>query len=595
MDSLHCVRHVLFVCALTLACVFSGMAQNWPVSGQGATDLRSQPNETHLSPSSVNALAKKWAFTTGGDVSATPTVVGNVVYVPDWSGHLYAIDAQKGTLIWSHQIAEYDGVSGSDSRTSPAVVNNELIFGDHIGGSHSGASVIAVNASSGALLWITKVETHPAAIISGPAVVAGNTAYVGVSSGEESFADQPGYACCTFRGSVVALNITTGKILWKTYVVPSGYSGGAIWQQPAVDTSRGLVYVGTGNNYSVPAGVERCEQDNPGDPSCTPSSDYFDSALALDVNTGAVKWHKHLYGYDVWTQACLRPKQGVECPDPAGPDYDMGGSGPNVIGNIVGFGQKSGMYWALNASNGVLVWSAVVGPGGSLGGIQWGTASDGKRIYAAIANANHKSYKLISGQTITWGAWSAIDVATGKILWQTPDPTQGTIDESSLSVANGVLFAGSFDAAGHMYALNASTGKILWSFASGGSVLDGPAIVNGVVYWGSGYSKVANGTGNDKVYAFALSAAPLVTVTSPLNGSQVSSPVHYVASGTSASCAKGVSAMRIYTAPGVAAYTANSNQINTNVSLSPGTYNTVVQAWDKCGGVGKTPVKITVR
>jgi outer membrane protein assembly factor BamB len=252
------------------------------------------------------------------------------------------------------------------------------------------------------------------------------------------------------------------------------------------------------------------------------------------------------------------------------------------------------MYWALNASTGALVWSAVVGPGGSLGGIQWGTASDGKTIYAAIANANHKSYKLISGQTITGGAWSGIDVATGKILWQTPDPTQGALDESSLSVANGVLYAGSFDAAGHMYALNASSGKILWSFASGGSVLDGPSIVNGVVYWGSGYSRVSSGTGNDKVYAFALSAGPVVAIASPTNGATVSSPVHYVASATSASCAKGIASMRIYTAPGVSAFTTNSNQINTNISLSPGTYNTVVQSWDNCGGVGKTPITIKV-
>jgi polyvinyl alcohol dehydrogenase (cytochrome) len=572
-----------------------GWAQSWPVSGQSAADLRSQPNETQISPINVSLLSKKWVFTTGGDVSATPTVASNVVYVPDWSGHLYAIDAQTGATIWSHQIAEYDGVSGSVARGSPAIYNNELIFGDQAKSSHNGASVMAVDASTGALLWITKVETHPAAIISGPAVVAGSTVYVGVSSVEESFADQPGYDCCTFRGSVVALNAATGKILWQTHVMPTGYSGGAIWQQPAVDITRGLVYVGTGNNYSVPASVERCEQENPGDASCTPSSDYFDSALALDMNTGAVKWHKHLYGYDVWTQACSAPKQGVTCPDPTGPDYDMGGSGPNLIGNIVGFGQKSGIYWALNASNGVLVWSTVVGPGGTLGGIQWGTASDGKTIYAAVANYSKHSYPLVAGQTISWGAWSALDATTGKILWQTPDPTSGAIDESSLSVANGVLYAGSFDSAGHMYALNAATGKVLWSFASGGSVLDGPSIVNGIVYWGSGYAKAGGGTGNNKLYAFALPAVPVVTVTSPANNSQVASPVDYVSSAASPTCAKGIAAIRIYTAPYVSAYTVDSSQLNTNISLSPGTYQTVVQAWDNCGGVGKTPVTITVK
>jgi polyvinyl alcohol dehydrogenase (cytochrome) len=378
--------------------------------------------------------------------------------------------------------------------------------------------------------------------------------------------------------------------------MPAGYSGGAIWQQPAVDTIRGLVFVGTGNNYSVPSTVEQCELKNPGDPSCTPAHDYFDTALALDTQTGVVKWAKHLYGYDVWTLACIDPKAGVTCPDPAGPDYDMGGSGPNLLGNIVGFGQKSGMYWALNPSTGAVVWSAMVGPGGPDGGIQWGTSSDGTNIYVASANSKHSSYKLISGTTITWGAWSALSAATGKILWQTADPTSGAIDDSSVSVANGVVYAGSIDAAGHMYALNAASGEVLWSFASGGSVLDGPSIVNGVAYWGSGYARISGGTGNDKVYAFAPSATktPVVTVTSPINNSKLGSPVNYVASAASPLCAKGISAMRIYTAPGVSAYTVDSDQLNTNLKLSAGTYNTVVQAWDKCGGVGKTAITISV-
>jgi polyvinyl alcohol dehydrogenase (cytochrome) len=567
------------------------------MSGQGATDLRSQPAETKINISNVDTLSAKWVFATGGDVTATPTIVGNVVYVPDWSGHLYAIDAETGKAIWSHQIAEYDGVSGSISRGSPVFYDNSLIISDRINGSHDGVSVMAVNANNGSLRWITKVDPHPAAIITGPAVLAGSTIYVGISSLEETFADQPGYACCTFRGSVVALNANSGKILWQTFVMPSGYSGGGIWQQPAVDTTRGLVFVGTGNNYSVPASDEQCELKNPGDASCIPANDYFDSAMALDLSTGAIKWVRRLYGYDVWTNACIRPKAGVTCPDPAGPDYDMGGSGPNLLENTVGFGQKSGVYWAFNPSTGALLWRTQVGPGGPIGGIQWGTASDGKNIYVAIANSKHKAYKLLSGRTITWGAWSALAASTGKILWQTPDPTEGAIDESSVSVANGVVYAGSLDDSGHMYALNGSSGKQLWSFASGGSVLDGPSIVNGVVYWGSGYVRIPGATGNNKLYAFAPSPVktPVVTVTSPTSDSQVASPVHYVASAVSSQCEKGISAMEIYTAPGVLAYKVKSARLSTSIALSPGTYNTVVQAWDNCGGVGKTAVKISVK
>jgi polyvinyl alcohol dehydrogenase (cytochrome) len=173
------------------------------------------------------------------------------------------------------------------------------------------------------------------------------------------------------------------------------------------------------------------------------------------------------------------------------------------VGNIVGFGQKSGIYWALNPDNGNIVWSTLVGPGSSLGGIEWGTATDGRRIYVAIANRFHLPYALVpSGQQITWGSWSALDVATGNILWQTADPTAGTIDTGSVSVANGVMYAGSYS--GQMYALDITSGKILWNFASGGTVIDGPSIVDGALYWGSGYRNIPPGIGNNKVYAFTL-------------------------------------------------------------------------------------------
>ena len=147
------------------------------------------------------------------------------------------------------------------------------------------------------------------------------------------------------------------------------------------------------------------------------------------------------------------------------------------------------------------MWSSIVGPGATLGGIEWGTATDGQRIYVAITNSANKPYKLINGTTITWGAWSALDPATGKILWQTADPAQA-LDMGSLSVANGVLYAPSFS--GNMHALDAATGRILFTFPSGGSVIDGPSIVNGSIYWGSGYRKIKPGMGNNRVFAFTI-------------------------------------------------------------------------------------------
>jgi len=482
----------------------------WRIAGQNLSNTWSQPAEHTISPANVSGLTPKWVFTTGGDVSATPTVDGDAVYFPDWGGNLFAVKKNSGELIWSRKISEYDGVEGAISRVSPAVDGNEVIIGDIQSSKlvHNGANVISVDRETGTLRWMTQVDAHPAAIITGSPVVFNGVIYIGVSSTEETLALDPTYPCCSFRGSIVALNEKNGTILWKTFDMPDNggqtgrYSGGAIWQPPAIDPKRGVLFIGTGNNYTAPADVEACQNATPL-ANCTAADDFFDTAFALDLKTGQIKWAKRLQGFDTWTVACITPAgPKANCPVPTSSDFDLGGSGPNLVGNIVGFGQKSGIYWALNPDNGNIIWSTPVGPGASLGGIEWGTATDGQRIYVAIANSDHLPYTLVpSGQQITWGGWSALDVATGTILWQTADPTVGTIDRGSVSVANGVMYAGSNS--GQMYALDTATGNILWNFASGGTVIDGPSIVDGALYWGSGYRSIA-GTGNNKVYAFTL-------------------------------------------------------------------------------------------
>jgi len=486
----------------------------WRTAGQNLSNTWSQPAEHSISPTNVKGLKPKWVFTTGGDVSATPTVDGDAVYFPDWGGNLFAVDKNSGRAIWSHKISEYDGVDGAVSRVSPAVYHDQLIIGDILSANqtHAGANVIAVDRKTGALRWITQVEAHPAAIITGSPVVFDGVVYIGVSSSEESLATNPSYPCCSFRGSMVALDAKSGQMLWKTFDMPDNggrtdqYSGGAVWQPPAIDPKRGTLFIGTGNNYTVPADVVACQNANP-TANCVAPDDFFDTALALDLKTGQVKWAKRLQGSDTWTVACLTSSgPNPNCPVPSSPDFDLGGAGPNLVGNIVGFGQKSGIFWALNPDNGNIVWSTPVGPGSSLGGIEWGTATDGKRIYVAIGNHDFLPYTLVpSGQKITWGSWSALDVATGKILWQTADPTTGTIDTGSVSVANGVMYGGSYS--GQMYAFDATTGKILWNFASGGTVIDGPSIVDGTLYWGSGYRNIPPGIGNNKVYAFTLAGS----------------------------------------------------------------------------------------
>jgi polyvinyl alcohol dehydrogenase (cytochrome) len=553
----------------------------WRIAGRDLDNSRSQPSERQIGTDNVHQLVPKWVFTTGSDVSATPTVAGNAVYFPDWAGNLYAVRANDGRPIWTRTISEYTGVPGTISRVSPAIFEDQLIIGDHDGaswvsaepGSAGGGHVIAVDRLTGALLWITQVDAHPAAVVDASPVVHGTTVYVGVSSQEEGLAANPAYPCCTFRGSMVALDVFTGKILWKTFTVPDNkgltdqYSGNAIWSPPGIDPRRGSLYVGVGNNYTVPAAVLQCRQEaiDSGHPNahCEAPDDFFDSVLALDLTTGAIKWSRRLSAFDAWTVACppLTVPPGVNCPSPFGADFDIGsGSGPNLLRlrddhdgdhdddphgrgrhaerqgkpgrdddddddddvsrgrdphgkppgksgvDLVGVPSKSGMYWALNPNNGAIVWSTMVGPGGNTGGIQWGSAFDGARIYAAIGNSQHMTYTLANGgPTINWGSWAALDPRTGRILWQVPDPTTGAVDPGAVSIANNVLYAGSYS--GAMYGLNARTGAILFTFLSGGSVIDAPSIVKGTVYWGSGYRNIPPGIGNNKVYAFAIPKA----------------------------------------------------------------------------------------
>jgi polyvinyl alcohol dehydrogenase (cytochrome) len=493
--------------ALSAAIGLAAGSGQWSVAGQNPQNTRSAAGETQISPNNAGSLAVQWTLTTGGDVSATPTVAGNTVYVPDWAGNLYALQRNTGQLQWSVQVPQLDGVPGAVSRSSPAVHGNDVIIGDLQSdfALHNGANLIAVNAQTGKLHWNTQVDSQPMAIITGSPVVFGDVVYVGISSNEEILAIPNSYVCCTFRGSVVAVDANKGTILWKTYTVPSnggqpgGYSGGPVWQPPAIDPTRGLLYIGTGNNYALPASVQACVQANP-HADCTAPDDYFDTALALDLKTGSIRWSQKIGTYDAWTVACFFSPPGTNCPTPPGPDYDLPGAGPNLLSNLVVFGQKSGFLWAFNPDNGALQWSTAGGPGGIFGGVEWGTATDGSRLYVAISNSDHVPTTLLNGQTVTSGFWEALDVNTGKILWQTGDP-DGASDYGSVSEANGVMYAGSLS--GKMLALNAQTGQIIWSFATAGSVIDGPSIVNGVLYWGSGYGRVG-GTANNKLYAFTV-------------------------------------------------------------------------------------------
>jgi polyvinyl alcohol dehydrogenase (cytochrome) len=536
------IRHSLSVPTLVLGVVLAAlavtplMAQDWPMFGQNASNTASNTGVS-ISTSNINTLKTKWVVTTGGEVSARPAIVGNGVYFPDWAGNLYAVYANTGQVKWVHQFSDYGLAPGTVARSAPAVVGRTLYIGTQYNyAAAPGATgwMLAINTDTGNLIWKTQPDSNSSPVITASPVVDGETVYVGMTSDEEALAGYvPGYPCCSVRGSVVALDTRTGAKLWQTYMAPVGYSGANIWGgNPVADDSRNTLYVSTGDNYSHPTAnapsaiagetFSQCLADPHGgsEAACLASNDYVDSIVALNMSTGAVKWSARMVnwnqpyeptnGSDDWNVSCITAPY-TNCPSsPTGPDYDFG-SAPNEITyktahgskTIIGAGQKSGIYYALDPDTGALLWQTQVGPGSSLGGMEWGSASDGQRIYVAISDF----------YGIPWaggyaGGWVALDPATGNILWTTPDPN-GAVDLGPLAVANGVVYAPSMAGGAtqtNMYALNAANGNIVWSYASGGSVIAGAALVDTDVYWGSGYTHlpIPGFTTNNKLYNFSL-------------------------------------------------------------------------------------------
>lgn len=479
-------------------------AEAWPMAGRTIENTRSAPDEHVIGADNVAKLTPRWSVDTAGNVSATPTVSNGIVYFPDFGGMLWAVDAASGQVKWKRKVSDYSGIDNDASRTSPAVWNGILVIGQgtQLANNATGAYMLGVKADTGEPLWRTRVEKDPTAIITSSPVIDNGVIYTGVSSRAEALKGTP-----TYRGSVVALDATSGKLLWQTYMVPKGYTGGSVWgNTAAVDHKTGLLYVTTGNNFSVPKGVCRY----PKQTGCkTPAAaNLIDSFVALNLKTGKIAWSTRTLPADMSTN--------YDHED--GPDYDFG-SGPNIFTTtingqsrtLVGAGQKSGVYWALDPKTGKVVWHTQVGPGSLLGGMLWGTAADGKRVYVSIGNLNHESIAVDMPKdksTTKGGIWAAVDAATGKVLWRTADP-QDAMDTVAMSEANGVVYAGSLAGTGaNMYALDAATGEIKWSFSSGGAIVSGAAIVDGTVYWGSGYHTKVLGLpyagDNHKLYAFGI-------------------------------------------------------------------------------------------
>lgn len=432
-----------------------------------------------LTAAQVPQLKLKWrfAFPAANVAFGQPTVVDGRLFVGSDKGVVYAMDAKSGCVYWTF-------AADATVRTALTVAQGRVYFGD------VRAQAYAVDAMDGHLLWKTKVEQHALARITGSPTLHEGRLYVPVSSIEEVAPANLKYACCTFRGSLVALDAATGAVRWKQYTIPDepkptrtsasgtqlhGPAGAAVWTAPTIDVQRKLIYVGTGNGYADPA------------------NEFTDAVIAFDLQTGARRWVKQLTGGDGWNYSCTNPNK-ASCPEAHGEDYDIGAS--PVLGKWLYVGQKSGLVYALDPdAAGKVVWQTRIGHGGALGGIQWGMALDAQALYVPLSDFGVNRRK----PDVKPGGLFALDSSTGAKLWATLPP-QPVAFMAASTVANGVVFAAAMDGVVRAYA--ASSGDVLWEFATrslpgAGSISGGgPVVAEGMLFVMSGYGALGGLPGN---------------------------------------------------------------------------------------------------
>lgn len=454
---------------------------------------------SRLSRTQVPRLKLKWAFAFPGAYATygQPSVFGGRIYAGSEDGTVYSLDAKTGCVYWMFK-APFTVKTAVSSGFGGRIV----YFGD------VGGNVYATNASSGKLIWKAHVDSHPAARITGSPVFFEGRLYVPVSSGEEGAAIDPKYACCSFRGSVVALDARTGRQVWKTYTIPEaaqptgqkntadtpmwGPSGAAVWSPPTIDATKREIYVATGNSYS------------------DPPSPYTDAVIAFRMADGKMLWHRQLTPNDRWNIACVAPGK-VNCPTDPGNDFDFGS--PPILRKLPDgrraliVGQKSGVVYALSPDHdGKIIWEARIGKGGPLGGIQWGGGAENKLVYFPLSDWDPNN-------PAAGGGLFALRADTGARVWYAPPPTPACLKQVGCSAAQsapptlipGVVFSGSED--GHVRAYDSGDGKLLWDFntvqtfqavngiaARGGSInATGPTVVDGMVYVEAGYTNNMDG------------------------------------------------------------------------------------------------------
>jgi len=472
----------------------------WNGWSAGPGNTRYQPAAAAgLTIDQVRNLKLKWAFGFGGDLTSfsQPAVFDEQVFAGSSAGVVYALRAATGCIEWTFQAT---GPIRTAMLVAPLSTGHAVLFGDQA------AWFYALQAETGKLLWRRRMDPHPAARVTGSPVFHAGVVFVPVSSWEENFATQPGYACCTARGSVVALRVGDGSQIWKSYTIADtpkqtgkdwGPSGAAVWSAPTIDPKRGVLYVTTGNNYSPP------------------STDTSDAVMAMDLATGRIAWSRQVTPRDIFS-GCANCFESTE----RGPDFDFGSYAVLVSAaggrDLLLAGQKSGVVYALDPGRkGEVVWQTRIAKGSSHGGVQWGMASDGQNVYAPIADGELLRVPTRMMDPNDGGGLAALRVSDGGIVWQSSParvcagiPGCSPSQLAAATAIPGVVFSGALD--GHMRAYSAEDGKLIWDFntlrefstvngvkANGGALNGGgPVVANGMVFVNSGYDHFGSITGN---------------------------------------------------------------------------------------------------
>jgi polyvinyl alcohol dehydrogenase (cytochrome) len=478
-----------------------------------------------LTKAGLSNLELAWSIAIPGATAmrAQPAVVGKTVFLPvadDSTVYAFDVSQQaKPCIKWL-----YKANKGAPLRTSAAY--GVLADGKGVlAFAGSDTTVYLLDTRTGAPIWTKKVGSYSNSINTGTPVVLKDRVIVPVSQYEIMVGGANSAVCCNNHGYVLSLSPKDGAQQWRYDTMEEakpvkdrgdgkmlyGPSGAPIWNSPAIDEKRRLIYFGTGESNSPPVSLNT------------------DAIIAIGLDDGKQHWSYQATGRDIFVSGCgphPKPTQLNCVSDTVYRDVDFGASmilGQAKPGQAAVFGgQKSGAVWAMDPNTGKVIWRQPLGTGSPLGGVHWGIAYDGATVYAPISLVGQKlPDETVDVTTIKSGMY-ALDPATGAVKWlfaTAPDcagdrqkrvPSCGRMYGFSTAPAiiDGAVVEGGLD--GYLYVLDAHDGKQLWKYdtatayqatngvAGKGGSIDAASITvaNGLLLVNSGYGMFGETPGN---------------------------------------------------------------------------------------------------